>query len=195
MASNREALRKLSRQFPAPPEVDKIIYSLKGEKDMSVAIVAAAILEASLERLITSKLVENKDSDLIGQLFLNRGPMSDFHSKILIAQAFGIITSNMAHELHSIKAIRNTFAHAKVPISFDHDLLSKELDSLKLLTAIKNTETTTGHKFQLTQKSWFLLATKMLMIMFDEIARYKRSANKTLIAGLKKDGPARKASL
>ena len=58
--SNREALRRLSRKFPAPPEIEKIMSELYGQSDMSVAIVASAIAEAALEKLITSKLKTKK---------------------------------------------------------------------------------------------------------------------------------------
>ena len=134
--SNREALRRLSRKFPAPPEIERIMNDLGSEKDISIAIVASAIAEASLEKLITQKF-KTKSSALIGQIFKTSGPLADFHAKILIANAFQIITSNMAEELHSIKTIRNTFAHAKVPISFDHELVAREVNALKMLSAIR----------------------------------------------------------
>src|SRR6266849_355365 len=97
--SNRDALRKLSRKYPATPEIDKIMDDLRaGKDDPHIAIIATAIAEAALERLITKKL-QVRTKNLLGQLFLNRGPLSDFHSKILVANAFGVITTNMAEEL------------------------------------------------------------------------------------------------
>src|SRR5437879_165892 len=108
MASNREALRRLSREFPAPPELDAILNNLRDKDDMSVAIMVVAIIEAKLEELIVSKLKVSNNT-LTARLFLNRGPMSDFDSKILIAEAFGVLDSPMAQELHSMKAIRNVF--------------------------------------------------------------------------------------
>jgi DNA-binding MltR family transcriptional regulator len=188
--SNREALRKLSRKFPAPPEIDKIMDDLGGEKDISVAIVAAAIAEAALEQLIAGKF-KTKNASLRGQIFLNQGPLSDFHSKILIAAAFGIITVNMGEELHSIKAIRNTFAHAKVAISFDHELVGREINSLKMLTAIRNVETETKHKLELSNKSWFLLITKILLIMFDTISKHAGTADQAVRDALAADDRAR----
>ncbi|MGA9215747.1 MAG: hypothetical protein WBZ54_10900 [Methylocella sp.] len=177
--SNREALRKLSRKFPAPPEIERIMHDLRSEKDISVAIVASAIAEASLEKLITEKF-KTKRSELIGQIFKSGGPLVDFHSKILIANAFQIITSNMAEELHSIKTIRNTFAHAKVPISFDHELITREINSLKMLTAIKSIEKETERKLELGNKAWFLLITKIILIMFDGLGAHPGTADEAL---------------
>jgi uncharacterized membrane protein len=174
--SNREALRKLGRKFPAPPEIERIMNDLLGEKDISVAIVASAIVEASLEKLITQKF-KTKRSALIGQIFKNGGPLADFHSKILIANAFQIITSNLAEELHSIRTIRNTFAHAKVPISFDHELIAREISSLKMLTAIRKVETI---KLEIDIKAWFLLITKIILIMFDTLSTHPENADEAI---------------
>ena len=166
--SNREALRKLSRKFPAPPEVEKIIDSLHGGTDMSIAITATAIIEATLERLLTKKF-KVKNKRLVGQIFRNRGPLSDFSSKILVANAFGVITSAQAGDLLSLKAIRNTFAHAKVPISFDHEIIGREVASLKMLIAIQAVESEVGHKIELDNKNWFLLVAKIIFIMLSAI--------------------------
>jgi hypothetical protein len=189
--SNRDALRKLGRKFPAPPEIERIMNDLLGEKDISVAIVASAIVEASLEKLITQKF-KTKRSALIGQIFKNGGPLADFHSKILIANAFQIITSNLAEELHSIRTIRNTFAlrrrlirsTAKVPISFDHELIAREISSLKMPTAIRTVETI---KLEVENKAWFLLITKIILIMFDTLSTHPENADEAIRDALDSD--------
>jgi len=159
---------------------------LRGEKDISVAIVASAIAEASLQKLITQKF-RTKSSALIGQVFKSGGPLADFHSKILIANAFQIITSTLAEELHSIKTIRNTFAHAKVPISFDHELIAREINSLKMLNAIKKVEKETEHKLELDNKAWFLLITKIILIMFDSLGAHPGIADEAIRDALDSD--------
>ena len=174
--SNRDALRKLSRKFPLPPEIDKIMDSLRQGTDLAVAITATSIVEAHLERLLTTKFIWRK-KELAGQIFLNRGPLSDFHSKILVAEAFGHVTPNMAQELHSLKAIRNVFAHAKVPITFEHELIAREVASLRMFTAIQDAEKETGHKLELSPKAWFLLVTKTLLILFDTIQKHHGNAD------------------
>ncbi|MCH8923173.1 MAG: hypothetical protein IIA67_08520, partial [Planctomycetes bacterium] len=135
-----------------------------------------AIIEAALERLMTAKFVWS-DSNLVGQLFLSRGPLADFHSKILVAQAFGVITSNMAQELHSLKIIRNTFAHAKIPLDFDHKLVAQEVASMRMFKAITDVENEARQKLELNNKNWFLLTTKILLIMFAEIQERRGNAD------------------
>lgn len=166
---------------------------LRGETDLSVAIIATAILEARLEKLLVRKF-KIKKPDLVGQIFLNRGPLMDFHSKILIAHAFGIITSNLAEELHSIKSIRNTFAHAKFPVTFDHELIGREIDALQMLNAIKSIKMESEHKLELENKVWFLLATKLILIMFDSFDDHPGSGDDAIAEALKKDdAPTTKA--
>jgi hypothetical protein len=173
--SNRDALRRLSRKFPAPPEIEQIMTDLRGQNDLSVAIVASAIVEAALEKLITTKL-KTKNANLLGRLFSARGPLADFEAKILIAQEFGILTSLLASELHCVRAIRNTFAHAKVPITFDHELLDREMKALstpKILgsLSVKIDDQNAVSLQQLSNKHWFLLLIKIILTTMHFLAR------------------------
>lgn len=133
---------------------------------MAVAVLGASLVEGHLEQLLLQRF-KTRDAALVEQVFQNRGPLSDFHSKILIARAFGIITYRMAEELHSIKAIRNTFAHAKVSISFDHEPLHKEILTLKTLAAAQ--EAAGGSLLPKSNKGRFLLAIQFYISVLDLI--------------------------
>jgi DNA-binding MltR family transcriptional regulator len=128
----KNALRELSRHLPSRPEINKIIDMLVDKDDLHTAIVAVSIVEAHLQKLIVTRL-HRSDPKFIDRLFENRGPLSDFNSKILVAEAFGLLTSPLAEELHVLRAIRNTFAHAKMPLSFDLEQVNGEIRKLKLL--------------------------------------------------------------
>lgn len=135
--SNRAALRKLTREFPEPQQVKDILISLNSGSDQSVAIVGAALLESTLERMIIHQL-KVSDAKLVEQLFDNRGPLSDFSSKILIAVAFGIISKQDGAHLHTIRHLRNAFAHSRVPLSFSTPEIRREVESLlKFLEEMK----------------------------------------------------------
>lgn len=133
MAKN--ALRELSRRLPSRPEINKIMDTLLDKDDLHTVIIAVSIVEAHLQKLIVSRL-HRTDVDFTNRLFENRGPLSDFNSKILVAEAFGLLTRRLADELHVLRAIRNTFAHAKMPLSFDLEPVESEIRKLKLLTSI-----------------------------------------------------------
>ncbi len=175
--SNRDALRRLSRKVPAPEEIEKITTDLWDADAMSAAIIAGALVELELERLISSKFAVTTP-DLVGQIFLNRGPLADFHSKILLAHAFGYTTSPMAAELHSLKAIRNAFAHARSPITFEHEVVAREVASLAMIKAMK--DATAGPDFGFTNQGCYLVVIRVLLIMFYEVKKHGGSANDAL---------------
>lgn len=177
--TNRNALRRLSRKLPPPPEVQRIMASLRTGTDLTVAITGTAVLEATLEQLLIEKFYSSR-AELVGQIFNTRGPLSDFNGKILVAEAFGIVTRIMAQELHSVRAIRNTFAHAKLPLSFDHELIEKEVRSLKMINAIQDRAEEEVHWFDVDNKGRFLLAAQILLSMFEEIKNNSGTANEIL---------------
>jgi DNA-binding MltR family transcriptional regulator len=181
--SNRDALRRLSQKIPATPEIERIMDGLGDKDDIHIAITAVSILEATLERLIITRLTKS-NKELLGKLFQNRGPISDFNSKILIAEALGILTGPLAEELHSMRAIRNVFAHAKTHISFKDEPVAREVASLKILSQVRTAmaKAAKGQEQRLPteNKEWFLLATRLSLIVLDEFAKKKGSADELL---------------
>jgi DNA-binding MltR family transcriptional regulator len=186
--AKRDALRELSRRLPAPREVEKIFDGLRNKDDLHTGIIAASIVEATLERLIVTRL-KRADKAFLNRMFQNMGPLSDFNSKILIGEAFGILTRPLADELHVMRAIRNAFAHAKMHVSFSDEPISQEVDRLKLIRSIQGINATFPDgapvKFDLPAKANFLLATRIVLIIMDEIGKKKSAADKVIARALK----------
>ena len=135
--SNRAALRRLTRSAPEPRQMERILDALRTDTDLSVAIVGAALLESTLERVVIQQL-KVSDPKLIEQLFENRGALSDFSSKITIAVAFGVISAADGAHLHTVRHVRNAFAHSRVPLTFATPEIEKEVQSLlKVLEEMK----------------------------------------------------------
>jgi DNA-binding MltR family transcriptional regulator len=172
--TNREALRKLSKRFPAPAEREKILGRLAKDSDISIALVGASLIEAGLEPLITS-VFSVKDSRLVKEMYSSRGPLSDFNSKILLARALGIINSQTAEFLQSIRSIRNAFAHAKTFISFDHEVITKELTHFKPIkdlmavfdSAAENEDSTPSMMYG--NRTRFLVGVVVMLVVFESI--------------------------
>jgi DNA-binding MltR family transcriptional regulator len=162
------ALKKLSKRVPTPAEIEEIMKSLKGKDDIHVAIIAVSIVESTLDRLLVSRL-HNRDDTFVASLFQSHGPMSDFYSKTLIAQAFGLLTTPLAEELHVMRDIRNAFAHAKIVISFEDAPVKQGVDKLKLVGGILGLPV--QFKPELDHKGRFLLATRIVLIMMDIISK------------------------
>jgi DNA-binding MltR family transcriptional regulator len=162
-------LRTLSRKFPPPPEVEKILATLHQQNDRSIAIVSAALLEAALEKLIIKKLPYSNPR-LEGRLFKNRGPLSDFDSKVLIAVAFGIITDGLAIRFDSIRVIRNVFSHSTVDVSFETKEIADELKSHLVPYVLKAIEVITDKAptEQPTNKRVFCIAVRVICFLLDD---------------------------
>jgi hypothetical protein len=159
------------------------------QDDLHVAITGVSIIEAHLEKLIVTRL-HSTDKDFLNRLFENRGPLSDFNSKILIGQAFGLLTRPLADELHMMRTIRNTFAHAKMPVSFDMPPVESAVRSLKLLTSIGGGKIpgpiAEKWALRIAPRNAFLLTIRIMLIILDEITKKKSSAAKVLARALSK---------
>lgn len=86
--------------------------------DRSIAIIGSAYLDAKLEVLIRSKLVDDKKC--IDQAFEQNGPLGTFSSKITFCYLLGLISSIEQKNMHIVRKIRNTFAHEYEVDSFEH---------------------------------------------------------------------------
>jgi hypothetical protein len=136
MSKRGNELRKLM-QIPPPADVKLILDSLANETDRAAALVASALIETALEQLIRHSL-KKADKELTTQLFQQRGPMADFHSKILVAAAFGVIDATLEIELNIVRNIRNVFAHATANLSFDTAEIAAEVGRSTLAKIIND---------------------------------------------------------
>lgn len=100
------------------------------------AIMGQCLLEIYLDELLRPHFAR-RDDDTWAVLTDDRGPLSTFHSKIVAAYAFGICNAAVKNVLHSVRQIRNAFAHSKKPITFSHQLVVKELADISLPTGKK----------------------------------------------------------
>jgi DNA-binding MltR family transcriptional regulator len=80
--------------------------------------------------------LKTKDKELQNLLFQQRGPMGDFHSKILVARGFGVIDSQVASELNVVRAVRNVFAHATATLSFETPEIEATIERSELAKII-----------------------------------------------------------
>jgi hypothetical protein len=175
--SKRDPLRALSKTFPSPAEAGKLVRTMHGRDDRSVALVFAALIEALLEKLIAKKFT-HMTPQLEGRLFKNRGPLSDFDSKILIAEALHVTPDIdfVVPLINSIKAIRNAFAHSMVDSTFQTKEISDELNTYLLPFALKGQNAHKRHsdvkgtelEDTLTNKAAFCLASFMICHHLDD---------------------------
>lgn len=99
MSTINEALEKVA----------SLISEIEGQSDRAAAIVGAAWIEEELEAAIRSFLIDDKES--MKKLLGKSSPLSSFSAKIDLACVLGMCSRVIAKDLHSIREIRNDFAH------------------------------------------------------------------------------------
>lgn len=125
----KPSLRDLSTIHDLDPHIQDIISELNEQSDRGAALVAAAIVDAAVARVLRCRIVEYKDCEEI--LFWKEGaPLSTFSDRIKIARAVGCIGAYTEGHLDTVRRIRNQFAHSPLKIDFTHKLIAAEIDKL-----------------------------------------------------------------
>src|SRR4051812_2613930 len=115
----REELRQVADQLPPGPrerakEVMDFRASITEETDRGAVLMAAAFLDEKLKELIQRRMVADKK--VSRRAFEFNGPLGTFSSRIDFAYLIGLIPKNAQKDLHTIRAIRNQFAHQAAPL-------------------------------------------------------------------------------
>jgi hypothetical protein len=98
--------------------LDYFHREFRKETDRACVILAAAMLEQTLETLLRAYLVPvgGADDSLFGG---PNAPLASFSSKIDMSHRIGLISVKMCRDLHLIRRIRNDFAHNVTGCSFE----------------------------------------------------------------------------
>lgn len=119
MTKALQELAHLSRQEPTPEYFVAFHKEINAERnDRGAAILLACNVEICLRFAISRNLTVG-GSDSYKELFLTSGPLWSFEAKIRIGHNMGLFRNHTKSNLDCIKAVRNAFAHAIIPITFD----------------------------------------------------------------------------
>jgi hypothetical protein len=126
----KPSLHRLSRELPSKADVESLANEIAGASDRSCALILAAFIDRTLEILILGRFLPMSAKEY-AQLFEERNAvLGTLSAKIILAQALGLLNRQQQIELSLIRSIRNTFAHATRPITFQNELISKECQKL-----------------------------------------------------------------
>jgi DNA-binding MltR family transcriptional regulator len=92
-----------------------LIDTLRADSDRAAAVLGASVLEAQLENLFRASLLHFTPKASFDALFGASGPLTSLSGRINLAFSLGWISDAVRRDLHTLREIRNTFAH-----SFDH---------------------------------------------------------------------------
>jgi mannitol operon repressor len=103
-----------------------------GQTDRASAIVAAALLEEVLERLLLAFILEHDTAkrDLVDGM----APLSTLSAKINASFHLGLISEAQFEDLKIIKDVRNDFAHSFEPITFETPRIKDRCMRLRTLS-------------------------------------------------------------
>lgn len=129
----RSSIRDISRQ---PPRLSELFFgsdSPSVDADRATAIVKAADLESALEGAMAYKMVALSRRRYENLFTKELAPLRNFSSKIAVAHAFDIIGNRTHQDLTCIRLVRNAFAHARRPISFQTPEVEEECSKLNCI--------------------------------------------------------------
>jgi hypothetical protein len=120
--STNKALEALNQLIDAQPTHDHFADFIKetnAEKnDRGAAILLATNVENALQGALT-RMFRTRSN--IRKLFGVNSPLGAFSNKIEVGYALGILGQQTKANLDIIRTVRNAFAHAKIPITFETD--------------------------------------------------------------------------
>lgn len=115
-AEHEAEMQRISRETA---EMITTINHMVNRTHAGSVMVNVAAIEELLQRLIISDM-RPLSANLTARLFKGYGPISTLSSKIDIAYAMSLLTREAYDTLRTIKDVRNEFAHAKEPLTFNH---------------------------------------------------------------------------
>jgi hypothetical protein len=85
------------------------LLEFSAESDRAAVVLAAAKLDLTLRELLEIAILPctTRSDDLFDAM----GPLSSFSAKIDLAYRLGLVDAELAHSLHTIRKLRNDFAH------------------------------------------------------------------------------------
>jgi hypothetical protein len=137
-------LRTLIRQRPTEAEWKASWSEIREQGPRSSGVVSAAFTEDALRHAVLTRLIPQLEPREIDRPLEPPGPLSSFYQMIEIGYALGLYGNILREDLHTIRTIRNGFAHALKPITFDTSQITKEIAKLRYLPtiyAVKGAET------------------------------------------------------
>ncbi len=152
-------------------ETDKaIIQEIETQTDRAAALIAVAYLEERLRSALDAR--SHRHANVEKEIYRSSGPLGSFSAKIDLALLLGIIEPKVHNFFHTIKDIRNVFAHQAEPRDFNTQKIRDLSNNLTFNADIRIT--TTGDDpihFLLgpdgTPRTAFMNAIKLLLLVLD----------------------------
>ena len=105
---------------------NKFLMEFQEETDRGAALVGAALLDEQLLELLSSHMLDKKQSKELLQG--GTAPLGTFSARIKAAYCLGLLTDLEYRELQNIRKVRNEFAHQVHGLAFEAKKVSALCD-------------------------------------------------------------------
>ena len=126
MQKKQLSLADLTKKVPEKYDLYRVLMVLADgqevptSQDRTIGIVGGAAVEHALRLAITKWLWDDLSNEELGKLFeQDGGAFRTFGRRIQVARALGVISETERMSYDSIRRVRNVFAHAVEPHSFN----------------------------------------------------------------------------
>jgi hypothetical protein len=149
---------------------DAILREIE-QTDRAAALIAVAYLEERLLAAICARLVRNAKAE--AGLFGRSRPISTLSSRIDLGALIGVYGDEMRRRLHTIREIRNEFAHKPQPRDFNFQKIRMLCENIAFEARIQIDNEAENLHFKLafipdgTPRSMFMNAIKYLLWLLD----------------------------
>lgn len=129
-----KALRALSHRSMTQGDMEEMKKQVYAEEnDRGACLLLTADLENALDNAIKARLTLDKNE--LDEMYGQEGPLGSFSRKIILASAIRIVGPITKHNLTIIRHVRNAFAHARIPMSFQTPEVHTACEGFKLIHA------------------------------------------------------------
>jgi DNA-binding MltR family transcriptional regulator len=117
--------------FVETEEEAAAVAEIEDASDRAAAIVMASLVDARLTNALQAVMADSKK--IIRGLFRPSGPLGSFSSKIDLAYVIGVISDDAHSDLHTMKDVRNLFAHQLKATTFSDPRISAMCQKFRLI--------------------------------------------------------------
>lgn len=118
---------EVARKFSEAMRMRSVLLN---ESDRGAVLVGASYLDEQVEEVLRKFFID--EPKLQEKLLGTSRPLATFSSRIDLCHALGLINEEMAKELHTIREIRNEFAHVSRNIGFEEQRVRDRCKNLRL---------------------------------------------------------------
>jgi hypothetical protein len=127
------SLRKLASSQISNADIQAVMAEIRQASDRTAGIVLASWVERTLEQSFAVALPRH-DEATMEKLMEQNGALGSFYSKIHLGYALSLYDEVARDNLDAIRVIRNAFAHAAVPITFETEQVAEQVRKIRLRT-------------------------------------------------------------